>query len=87
MTWAQGRRSTPPRLPKGWTSFSSQPDSNNTTHWYAASPYPVESLKAENGTTAQPLCHTVTATTWAELQAEVAAQAELYGQLTGEEDV
>ena len=83
MTQSQQRTSTRPRLPKGWTSFSSQPDSNNAAHWYAASPYPVEALKAENGEAARPLCHTVSAATWSELNAEVAAQVELYERLTG----
>ncbi|MFF2845876.1 hypothetical protein ACFVT5_06045 [Streptomyces sp. NPDC058001] len=74
------------RLPEGWTAFSSQADSTHTTHWYATSPYPVEALKANNGEAAEPLCHTVTAATWAELHAEVTAQIELYEVLTGEED-
>ncbi|MGW3956206.1 hypothetical protein ACWEKM_36080 [Streptomyces sp. NPDC004752] len=84
MTGAQQRKSGRMPLPKGWTFFSSQPDSINRAYWYVASPYPVDALKAQNGRTAQPLCHTVTAPSWSALQAEVAAQAELYERLIGE---
>ncbi|MGW3951415.1 hypothetical protein ACWEKM_10830 [Streptomyces sp. NPDC004752] len=70
-------------MPKGWTSFSSKPDSTNTAHWYATSPYPVDALKAEYGRTAQPLCRTIAAATWSELHTKVAAQAQLYERLTG----
>lgn len=84
MIRTQQRRAGRPCLPKGWTSFSSKPDGKTTAHWYAASPYPVDVLKAEYGRSARPLCHTVVAATWTELHAEVAAQAELYGRLTDE---
>ena len=83
MTQAQQRESGRPLSPKGWASFSSNPDGANAAHWYATSPYRVEALKAEYGKTARPLCHTVAAATWSELNAEVAAQVELYERLTG----
>jgi hypothetical protein len=84
MTETQRHTSAHTPLPEGWISFASKPDGDNTVHWYATSPYPVDALKAEFGRTAQPLSHTVTAPTWPELHAEVATQAEMYQRLTGE---
>ncbi|MGW1052495.1 hypothetical protein ACWDBD_02140 [Streptomyces sp. NPDC001118] len=72
---ATGQRSV---LPEGWSSFRSNPDRTIPAHWYAASPYPVDALKAEYGKAAHPLCHTVAGESWEELCAEVAAQVSLY---------
>ncbi|MFD7549872.1 hypothetical protein [Streptomyces sp. NPDC059816] len=86
MTSGQQHTSKSATLPKGWTSFASRPDSQNATHWYATSPYPVGVLKREYGEAAAGLCHTVDAATLPELRAQVAAQVDVFRWLTGEGD-
>lgn len=72
-------------LPDGWASFCSRPDSNNISHWYATSPYPVEALRGELGSAALELAPTVDAPTWPKLHMAVAAQIRLYEALTSKE--
>ncbi|MEU2717833.1 hypothetical protein [Streptomyces sp. NPDC007205] len=90
---------TAQKLPKGWKLFRSNADNNDESRWYATAPYDVEAVKRKSGLgldgcsgdevshPAWNLDRTVSAGSWGELCALVAAQVTLYEQLScgGEE--
>lgn len=73
-------------LPKGWASFCSQPDSTNTSHWYATAPWNVIDLKERFGPKAEYLTQMVDAPTWVQLHSEVAAQVKIRESLSSGDD-
>ncbi|WP_329544666.1 hypothetical protein OG548_08080 [Streptomyces sp. NBC_01356] len=72
-------------LPDGWGSFCSNPSRNHHSHWYATAPWHADTVKAQAGDgmrdIAEKLEQTVSAATWPELHAVVAAQVRLYASL------